>query len=527
MREEKAEMSAADASVALKIDDFRKACSRGDFGAALDIANWTLQERPASSELWTLCSEVLLINGRRDQALEALKLAHELGPESAVLIAAEAYIAAFEARFDEGKAAAERALMLDSTDAWVLNRCVSAAFIAGDTAKAVDLCEHWRTLHPEAEQAILVNAILLLSAGRTSEVEALLAESEVSQPSSPVVWNIKAKLLMRQGQMLEAIELTHRALEVLPRNPDILGQLAQMLELATRHDEAEAMAKKALELSPISTTALSTLANVCRATGRKREAAHWEAEAAVAVPALRARMKLRQAVAAIRDADWAKCLRITDEILADSSVSMCSSVLQIRIRALLALDKLDEAAKAIVEMEQAGCNDTILCEFRAILAEKHGDRDTAVSLLRNAITECPTAGQLRAILIRNLHALGRTEDELELIRDTLQNPPQAVSGFAALVSEFMKAGHSDAAREIRSIGLTLFPDSEQLRLFEAVDELSRGNLDNASQIAGRLNGDMRNAATHLEKAIASAYRLRDLSARIRSKLSKRKPPTMN
>lgn len=509
------------------ISELRRANSRGDLAAAVNVTERVLGENPDSAELWALCSEVMIARGRWDEARQAVNKAKASEPDSAVVCAAEALLDAYQAYFTEARAAAGKALALDDRDEWVLEKCIGVYVLLEEKETALALADRLRKLHPEDDYAVSLEIVLFLGIGRMSDAEKALEEAEKTLPDSPLLWSRRARFLARKGQMLESIDLLKRAADKLPGCQIIWAQLAQALATVKRLDEAESAARRALELSPIATEAITVMANICRMRGKDREAAEWESKAASAIPGLQVQMKLRKAVAAIRKDRWQECLNITDEVLSTPRYEKNISALTIKVRALIQLDRVSEAEPLIATLERLGGDRHDLCEFKAAVMEKKGQLREAADVLREGITDFQDSGVLRSSLIRVLHALDCKDEEKALVADTLQHLPQVPTGFLVLIMEFDKAGHSEAAKEIRQIGLRMFPGMEELLMFEAVQKFEEGDFRSALKLANGIKGDMRGVAGTIRCGVRFISALDRLVKLITGRDRNTKPPTIN
>lgn len=504
----------------------READAKGDNRAMYQLIDAALLNYQDCVELWAIASVSLLWRGRREDAQSAFAKAKELAPDSALTWAAEADFNAFYGGFDYAREAAERAIAINNTDPWILQRVIGILAGIGPYERAIEIADHWRELYPDSIDAFSSSYSAFIAADRLKEADAILQEAERRFADSPMIWQKRARTMLRAHRLDDAIKLLRRASEALNGNWMIWAELASSLSIAKHTDEAEVAAKRALDMSGCSTLAMTAMARVCQQRGQTKKAEEWQKRASEAIPGLKATSALNNANAAMVNSDWNKAIAIIDEYLTDMPSLIHRVGLEIKTRALFNLNRIDEAAGIIEEMDHLGNRTLNWYELAGKLRRQQGDLEGAVRLLSEGLDHNPAAGILRAELIQVLHDLGNTEQEEQLVQSTFQNLPHTPDGFIMLSISLDKIGHPQESREVRRIGLKQFPGSEALKMMAAVDMLEIGDTQTAREMARGIKGEMRDVAETLDKAGSFIDRIHQAGEKLRMKKNQ-KPPTIN
>jgi Flp pilus assembly protein TadD len=407
-----------------------------------------------------------------------------------IALAASCVIATCEGDIDSALNAADSAIARAPFDPLVVAFSTGAYSLSGDNAKGLAAIESYRREHPDDIDMLHHLITSLRSAGRSEDAEALLADCERRSPGSHRWFHQRARVAMLNGSLAEAIDLLTQTTQQAPGSYMYWAELGSALAFAKRDKEAEEAAMKSLSICPLSSSAMGVMVRVCNQRGDKEGAAEWTARAAEAVPALSLFAQIRKANAAIKKGDWEAVLELTEPVLSTRTLSIRSNALGQRVRAFLALDRLDEAEATLVEYEGIDSKRREVHEFHGKLEAARGDTEQAIRTFTAGIEKFPTDGTMRAQLIRLLHASGDTERENALAEDVVSNPPDTPWGFSELYQALDETEHPVTARRILLIGKERFPNSEELQLFDLVNEfekkLSQNDLRGAKQVADKM-----------------------------------------
>jgi tetratricopeptide (TPR) repeat protein len=229
----------------------------------LDEALAQLEERPGweqDSRTQRLRAELLLDEGRPDEAREALEAAMLLSPDSWI-IAHE--LAAIEARSGQLERALARAEAqpdpLAAEPEWALT-LARLEVLAGERDRAVERALSAEQRWPLAPSLPLARSGWLEEAGQGEEAWQALRAARERMPSDPAINQQLARLSLARGDGDSARALLRGALEANPDDPLLLNDLAYLeTEAGVTSDDVLAMARRAVEQRPASAAFLDTL----------------------------------------------------------------------------------------------------------------------------------------------------------------------------------------------------------------------------------------------------------------------------
>lgn len=510
------------------VNAYRAANSKGDFREACRIIDHALSQFPDCADLWAFASELYTWRARQSEAHQAVSRAKELAPNSGITWAADAALADFEARFDEALYSIEKAMQIDDCDSWILEKAMSVYHTSSDNMEAaIAIADHWREVCPDDVQAYRQSVTVLLTAGRQSEAEEILLQAEKRFPDEPILSRTKSLSLFRAGKLTEAAKILESAVARLDGNHELWAQYADTLEFCGRPDEAEAAAEKALEICPCAIQAISAMSRICRSRGQEKKAAEWRKRAQEAIPALQLQMKLQSANVALRNCKWNECLKICDEVMMAPARSTKKSALNIKAHVLLMTDRLVEAETVIAQYAALEPESRFSYEFQGTLLRKQGKLQEAKVVLLDGIAHFPDVAGLHVELLHTLHDMGACEEEVKLIDEILELRPQTPYGYVELVTALDETGHEAEARQVRVSGLEMFPNTQELKLFSAIDRLSIGDTKAAKEIASSIEGEWRPLAKMVDKGARKMDWLQRMIDFIKPKRPGNKPPTLN
>ena len=214
----------------------------GNRERALSELEAALKENPLLAEVQLAYGELLLLEGRGTDALEALRAASNLLHEDPQV----------QARLGQALLAhgnADEALEH-------LRAATEAGFAPPDVQRAMAVALMQKEMYAEAgrllaelpedsggEKKTLVG-LLKLCQGATAEVDADLREVAAARPNDPAVLTLLMTAVYRQGHFAEAFELASRAAELDPSNQTLAANLAR----ARAARDAENLAQQARQV---------------------------------------------------------------------------------------------------------------------------------------------------------------------------------------------------------------------------------------------------------------------------------------
>lgn len=478
----------------------KEADERGDFPKACRLGDEYVAQYPESAEILALYSHLLLWRGRHDEAVAAMEKACALGPNVGLAWAAKVEILTFDGALEDAKTDAERAMEFGGNDPWVIERCKDAYSLGQDYEKALALARHWCEICPDDDLPLSSYIGTLSLAGKNTEADEVLAEAEKRFPESPLIWHKRARVFMREHRQAEGLDQISRAAKRMDGSFMLWGEYAVFLCALGKLEEAEAAAQHSLAISAVSVLSMNTMSNICRKRGQNKDAIEWDRKAKAAIPAMAANACLREANAALRTGKFSSVIRIIDACV-DQMVPVTRGVaLEIKTRALLELKMYKQAEAVITEFKNTGRVSATVPFLHGKLLAAQKKHSEAIEELCLGLVQYPRDGELRAGLLRSLHATKRTEEKQALINDTWSNLPQVAWGFGEIVMAMDDTGHKHEACKLLTIGLERFPDDEMLLTLLAGDLIEAGDISGAMRVAGNFKGDMRNVSAMVNGA---------------------------
>lgn len=494
-----------------------------DIRLAMRICDEALSEFPQSAELWSVQAHHFTWKNRRSEAASVIIKAQALKKDCALMWAVKAELAGFEARFDDAMEAAERALQLDDTDLWVLGLSSGAYIASGESEKSLKLVIRLRELFPDSVQIQSQLIDTLKSCGRMEEAEASRLEMEQRFPDSAYAMRQKARKLMLAQQLNQAIEILRLSVKKTEGSALNWAELASALSFAALDDEAEIAAKRALEISGCALVAMQAMERICRRRSQIEEAVAWRQKSIDAIPALGVHAAVRGVNDALRNAEWQKALDLLEPLLT-TKLYIRRVVLGCQIRALLGLNRAEEAKSVLADLNEVGpfdSPDKHMFEGRIELAL--GNISAAEQAFRAGITKYPTSGELRSALLNVLSEQAKSTEADGLVQNICSILPETPWGFSELVLALQKTGYKEESVELRRKGLELFPNSQILIMLDAADKLLMGDTSEARRMTAAFKGEFEKVASKMDEVAEKKEKL----ARFLSLMKKKQPPTSN
>jgi tetratricopeptide (TPR) repeat protein len=442
------------------------------------------------------------LDGARADARRAL----ELAPREAEVLLAAAKVEEIAKKFDDARGHLRQALELFPADTRVYEALASVDLLDEMRPEALA----WIRRGIQASTGVARTDLLwslanvLLDGKDLAAGQAAIEELNQNNVAPAARDYLQARVLMLQDRWAEAARLLERTrplVEILPeltRRVDLyLGHCYEQLHEPSLQLTAY---NRALAFDPESLPARLGLASAQAAVGRADEAVNEYrriCELPDAPP--RARLELARLLVLINllraDADWRQvedALRKAEEAKADAT-----TVVLLRVEALAAQEKLDEATRLLQQARQKAPKDMALWTALATLAERRGQSADAQRLLQEAQNLGGDTVALR--LARARFYLRRGEK--------VSCSPEELAELRRLSADVKRFSPEDQARLLSGLAETAFrlrdlPEAE--RLWSRLAELPR----HANDV--RLGLLLFDLALHAGDQKAIARRLADL-----------------
>lgn len=325
-------------------------------------------------------------------------------------------------------------------------------------------------MHPE-----LANAIRLLQGGELIAAAAACRDLLRRNPGNAHVMQVLGVTLRQLGNLEEAETHLRRSVELNPRNPEFRTNLAQLLGARAKPQESAAEFRRALACDARFRPALTGLSRLA-ARLQKYDEAERTARALIAAnerdsegwlllgSALHAAGRLREAHNALERA--AALAPAHGPTRAQFAATLCDEehperalaeaaeaarlgiahrgLVLIRARALMLLDRYDEAEAVLAPLVAATPDDTEAQFLLAQLRHVRGDAEFARSL-RDAATRAGAPPHVRAAyadVMRRAGDVPLAERELRALLSELGPVPELLTSLATLAQE--EGRHAEA-----------------------------------------------------------------------------------
>lgn len=283
----------------------------------------------------------------------------------------------------------------------------------------------------------------------------VLLGGQACAPDDPVR---EALSLQREGQLEESIERLRAALDESPDDPQLNHFYGLALLQAGQRSSAHWPLRRAMEHPDWVVTSALPLASSLLSVGNHEAAMQALDRALEAEPdnvdalLLRAQAKLVSRVdyeGALADANRAY------EIDPGSPRALVP-----RAAALLGLERLDEVAEVLEELERRFRDEELdasqaahYCLTRATFAREKGDRELAEQQFERCLAELPGNDEVVIGVVDFFDSIGRGDRSLEIIRAALERAPQATLYRTALAQRLEARGEVEEAERLMREGL--------------------------------------------------------------------------
>ena len=308
------------------------------------------------------------------------------------------------------------------------------ALQAGRLPEAEAACRGVLAANPADVQALQVLGVVLRHSGKLEEAEASFRRSVDLAPSNPEFRTNLAQLLGARGRTDESVAHFQRAIADQPRfRPAHLG-LARLANRVQRHALAEQHARQLIAIDARDSEAWSALGTALHGLGRLSEARSAFQRALTIAPNYGAAHYQLAATLAEEE----RALEALEHVGAAARAGIAHRGLVLtRARALMQLDRYDEAERALLEIVRGTPDDVEVQTLLVQLRHVRGDQDFARAL-REAATRPGALPAVRAAYADTLRRSGDLAGSEQLLRELLREHgplPALMSSLATVLQE--------------------------------------------------------------------------------------------
>jgi tetratricopeptide (TPR) repeat protein len=276
-------------------------------------------------------------------------------------------------------------------------------------------------------------------------------------PSDPLK---DVRSLHERGRFAESLEPTRVLLEEAPDDPELNHLYGVALMRTGQQSLARWPLRRAMEDPEWLTASATRLASSLLALGNHEAAIEALNEVLAREPDNTQALLLRSRAKILSRKDYEGALADVDridEIDPDTPASLVP-----RAAALLGLERLDEVAEVLAELERRFRDEELdpgqtahYCLTRATFAQESGDLELATQRFEGCLSDMPDNDQVVLAVIGFHDNLGRADRALEIIRSTLERTPEATLYRTALAERLERRGRVEEAERLLEDGLEL------------------------------------------------------------------------
>jgi tetratricopeptide (TPR) repeat protein len=278
------------------------------------------------------------------------------------------------------------------------------------------------------------------------------------QPASPLE---EVRSLQEAGDFEASLEPLRRALEADPDDPELHYRNGLALVQTARPAQAAWSLHKAMEHPDWLAPAGLLLASAGLRAGNHELAEQATDRILEAEPDQPAALLLRASARIASRIDYEGALSDSDRVLEADPDSF--EALTNRAVALLGLQRIDEAAVAIEELERRAKADASpnaeasarMCTTRAIFAKEKGEREAAGERFAACLEAFPTDGVVVGAALDFYDETRDAERAIEVLRAVLEAQPLAFGSRIALAGRLRAAGRPEEAERLLLEGTEL------------------------------------------------------------------------
>ena len=402
----------------------------------------------------------------------------------------------------------------------VYRSAIALAVNLGDYRKAKILAEHW--YRSDAENTEL-NQVMVLIYLQSEDYAKALQHIEILLATEDGFDNRQMLPLLGTIEIEQSREILDKLEQAAPQHAAAYWLRAYLNFYYGLYEEALSGIEQALVYDPALSKAIALKADILFALGKTAEALEWLSEQATKYP----QDFLLQAQAAMNLENRGHILPAQKFYAAAYNLKSdkISFILQYAIFNINE-DRFDSAEQLLTRYSQLGGDAEVANYYRALLAEKRGDMQTAIDYYRAVkSTHLHSEAKLGIAKIYQTQGLFEKSDEqFQALRELGESEDEQIRYYIAQTSALRAGGFKTRAMQLYDEALGYYPDSlsllysrgmlalemEQLDLFEQdmkrVIELDKNNwqaLNALGYTLADLNRQLDDAGTYIRRA----YRL--------------------
>ena len=231
-----------------------------------------LNIRPDSAEIHVSLAQVLMLQGRLDEAAASASIAVKALPRQPIAHSRLGDILALQGKLIEAEAAYRRAVRLKPDFAEVYNNLGNILQQQGKLDEATASYRKAVAAKPQFVEALTNLAAVAVRQGDLADATTLLDRAFAVRKDYAPAYNVLGSARLAARQFEDAIAAFKVAIRLQPGNGEAHNNLGGALESAGRHEEALASYDRAAALLPPDANLLLNVGNVLKAMGRLSEA---------------------------------------------------------------------------------------------------------------------------------------------------------------------------------------------------------------------------------------------------------------
>jgi len=497
-----------------------------EYGKAEVTLNRALKRKPDSTDTLYLLGQVYSDEHKPIDALDALVRAHKLAPENADIIFLLARVSMSQNYYEDAIPLLEAGLKIapDRIDLHAaLGECY---FMAGKIEKSIEEFQTLVRLDPSARSYALLG-LCYRRLGRFDEARKYFEQGLKKDPKNPSCLYNLGYIEEHQGNYPAAEHFFQETLRSNPENPEALLGLANLRIKGKKFPEAAELLRKFVRVSPMPAPGYYKLAMVERSL-HQTEAADRDLTVFQTLSKntstgplpyehlfdyLDNRSSLsRQEKTALDLADLSEQIEKHPDQPQD---------LYLLAEGYLKLGKMEEARKAIEQLDQLSAGDYRTETGVGVLLARYHLYDDAIRHFQNALRIDPDSDDVKFDLADAYFRKGLYEQALDIAQQTSANGRRDDAYLALLGDIRAHLGQTSQAGEIYKNAIERNPDNDQYYLSLALLELRENDLESAERtlrqglaripasgkllwgqgLVSALEGNTSQAAERLEQAV--------------------------
>ena len=394
-------------------------------------------------------------------------------------------------------------------DAEVYRSAIALAVSIEDYQKAKTLAEHWYAADPKNME---LNKVLALIYLQTEDYNDALRYIEVLLTSETELDTRKILPILGHIELDKSREVLEKLEQAVPANAAVHWLKAYLNFYYGDYQKALNMIDQALIYNPNLAKAIALKADILFALNEDTAALEWVSRQAMLHP----QSFLLQAKAALNLKNYGHIIPAQKFFKAayDLNSDQATFVLQYAIFNI-GEDRLDSAERLLTRYSELGGDEQIATYYKATLAEKRGDLQTAINYFRAVkLDNLRSEVMLNIAKIYQIQGLfEKANEQFEALREFSEDADEQIRYYIAQTTAMREGGFKDRAMRLYDEAIERYPNSLSLLYSRGMLRLEMEQFNLFEQDMGRvieLDGDNWQALNAL------GYTLADLNRRLDS-----------